>query len=80
MTTVLDRWGNSLGVRLSKGIVEAAGLRAGDRVSVELVDGSVIIRHAKPKYRLDDLLTGLKPEMLHGEAETGAPLGSEDVW
>jgi antitoxin MazE len=80
MMTVLDRWGNSLGVRLPKGVAEAAGLRAGDRVSIEVVDGGVVIRHARPTYHLEELLARLKPAMLHGEVETSAPTGAEDVW
>jgi antitoxin MazE len=80
VTTVLDRWGNSLGVRLPKSVADALGLREGDRVSVELVDASVVIKRAKPRYTLSELLDGLTAEMLHGEVESSGPLGAEDVW
>ena len=80
VTTVLDRWGNSLGVRLPKGIADTAGLHEGDRVVIEIRDGSVVIRRAKPKYTLEQLLDGLIPETIHGEVESSAPVGAEDVW
>jgi len=80
VTTVLDRWGNSLGVRLPKGVADAAGLREGDRVFIEVEHGSVVIRHAKPKYTLEQLLDGLTPDVLHGEVVSGVPVGAEDVW
>lgn len=79
-TTVLDRWGNSLGLRLPKAIAEAVGLREGDRVSIEAKDGSIVTRRAKPKYTLSELLEGVTPDMLHGEIEDGGPIGLEDVW
>lgn len=80
VTTVLDRWGNSLGVRLPKSIADTAGLREGDRVVIEVDDGSVVIRHAKPKYTLEQLLGELTADVLHGEIESGGAIGAEDVW
>jgi antitoxin MazE len=61
-------------------VADAAGFREGDRVSIEVENGSVVIRHAKPKYTLGQLLDGLTPDMLHGEVETGGPVGAEDAW
>lgn len=79
MTTILAPWGNSLGVRLPKGVTESAGLQEGDRVVIAVERGTVVIRPAKPKYTLEDLLEGLTPEMLHEETDTGV-VGAEDVW
>jgi antitoxin component of MazEF toxin-antitoxin module len=36
-TITLSRWGNSLGLRLPKGVIEGQRLHAGDKVTVELV-------------------------------------------
>ncbi|MES2010548.1 MAG: AbrB/MazE/SpoVT family DNA-binding domain-containing protein [Pseudomonadota bacterium] len=48
MPTKLNRWGNSLGLRLPQHVVEAAGLAAGDYLYVRLLDScEIMIRAAK---------------------------------
>lgn len=59
MPTKLNRWGNSLGLRLPQHIVECAGLAAGDYLYIRLLDsGEIMIRAGKAEnapreYRLD---------------------------
>ena len=38
----LTRWGNSCGIRLGIGVLEAAGLKIGDFVSVRCDDSGVV--------------------------------------
>ena len=80
ITTVIDRWGNSLGLRLPKVVAEAVGLDVGDRVHLEIENGAVVIRRAKPTYTLEELLEGMTAENVHGEVERSGPIGLEDVW
>ncbi|MBW3090014.1 hypothetical protein [Bifidobacterium miconisargentati] len=40
-TTILDKWGNGQGVRLSKDTIKRAGLRVGDSLEIN-VENSVI--------------------------------------
>lgn len=80
MITVLDRWGNSLGVRLPKPVAEAAGLKAGDRVEVDVEDGAVVVRHTRPRYSLKELLKGMTPRRVHREFESSALVGAERFW
>lgn len=79
-TTIVDRWGNSLGLRVPKAVADAVGLQEGDRVCIEVDNGGIFIRRAKPKYTIEELLDGLTPDMLHGEVDFGPPVGLEDVW
>lgn len=47
MATRLNRWGNSVGLRLPAYILERTGLRAGDSVFVRLTDaGDIVCRPA----------------------------------
>ncbi len=39
----LNRWGNSIGIRLPKNVVEAANLKAGDEMSVRVLDRGDIL-------------------------------------
>lgn len=77
MKTSLDKWGNSLGVRLPKPVADAAGLHEGDQVDVQLEEGAVVIRPAKPRYTLAELLEGMTPASRHPETGSGEPIGRE---
>ena len=39
----LNRWGNSIGIRLPKNVVEAANLKSGDEMSVRVLDRGDIL-------------------------------------
>lgn len=81
MRTRVDRWGNSLGVRLPKGVAERIGLREGDRVEMEIDGNAVLMRRAGPRYTLDQLLENLTPQSSHEDyfADSGL-VGRERFW
>ena len=80
MLTKIQRWGNSLGLRIPRVFADQVGVEAGAEVDISVEDGELIIRPAsKPKYKLDDLLKGATARTLHKEVETGDPVGRE-VW
>ncbi len=80
MQTRIQRWGNSLGLRIPKAFAEQAGVEAGSEVDLALEDGELIIRPARePKYGLAALVRGITDENVHAEVETGPPVGRE-VW
>ena len=69
-----------MAVRIPKPIVQAARLREGDPISLSVrKDGTVLLRPTHRKYRLEDLLAGIKPTNLHAETDWGKPVGKE-VW
>ena len=50
MSTKLSKWGNSLGVRLPKYVVERTGLAPGDYLFIRLTDaGDIVIRPVKAR-------------------------------
>ena len=75
--TRLAKWGTSLGVRIPKPLQEAARLKPGDKVALELEDGAIVIRPARGKPRLTDLVKAITPENRHGETAWGKPRGNE---
>ena len=76
MRTQIAKWGNSLAVRLPRTVAEAAGLREGATVDLDVVDGVVRLASARPHYTLDELLAGITPENQHDSFET-RPRGEE---
>ncbi len=79
MTIVVNKWGNSLGVRIPQPVANEVGFTVGTLVSMEVVDGKILISPVQKKYQLDELLYGVTPELIGGEYDWGKPIGKE-VW
>jgi antitoxin MazE len=80
MKTQLTRWGNSLAVRIPKPVAEAARLRKGDYLVLEVSGpGTVQVRKKKSKPTLAELVRRITPENLHAEVDCGKPVGKE-LW
>ncbi len=71
----VQKWGNSLGVRLPKAIAMKAGLEEGSVIDFDVVDGQIIIKPTHQK--LNDLLSQITPDNMHKEISTGDAKGSE---
>ncbi len=80
MTTMIQKWGNSLALRIPKTVAREVRLVEGEQVELQLTDEGVLVRprHRK-RYRLSDLVAGIKPANRHTETDYGAPAGRE-VW
>ncbi len=75
MTIIVNKWGNSLGVRIPQALANQIGISVGSRVKIEVVDSKIII--SPVGYALDDLLMGVSPEIVGGEYDWGDPVGME---
>ena len=80
METNIQKWGNSLGVRLPKSIADNQCLKAGSRVVVTETKTGIAIEVVKLRRRtLDDMLKGMTKDKLHEEVDWGEPAGKE-IW
>ena len=79
MKTKIQKWGNSLGVRLPKSIAEQKSLRAGLDVSILLQNDEIVIKPDVEQVSLDTFLRDIKPENLHSETDWSETVGNE-VW
>jgi len=78
--TRIQKWGNSLGLRIPKAFAEQAGVEAGSEVDLSLEDGDLIVRPTRePRYKLATLVRGITNDNVHDEVETGTAVGRE-VW
>lgn len=73
----LKRWGNSLGLRIPKGIADAAGLKADDAVSIDTAQEGFIVKKARRKYILAELLSKVTKENRHDVVDWDGPKGKE---
>ena len=81
METNIQKWGNSLGVRLPKQMAQNQSLKEGSRVVVtETATGIAIEVVKKPLHHsLSELLKGITRDTIHAEMDWGDSVGNE-VW
>ena len=80
MQTKIQKWGNSLGLRIPKSFAKQAGVDAGSEVDLTVGDSELVIRPMhRSRVQLKDLLRAITAKNIHQEADTGAPVGRE-VW
>ncbi len=78
MKTTAQKWGNSLAIRVPKIVAVQVGLKAQDDLDIEVQDGNVLLKpHIRRVYRLEDLVKQITPKNVHGEIDTGIPVGRE---
>lgn len=71
----VQKWGNSLGIRIPKAIAVKVGLVEGSEIDLDIEEGNLVV---KPKSKsLDELLSQITPDNLHAEIPTGKPEGRE---
>lgn len=80
MQTKIQRWGNSLAIRIPKLIAEEVGLEQGGEVDLRVEEGGLSLRPvAPPAYDLETLVAQITDENRHDEVDFGDPVGKE-VW
>ena len=78
MKTQVQKWGNSLAIRIPKAFADEVGLSAESLIELTVTDGQLTLAPVKPaEYALDDLLAQVTEENLHSEVDTGEPSGNE---
>jgi len=80
MKTRVQKWGNSLALRIPKSFAAEAGLHADAAVELSLVEGALVVQPVTPqRLTLEQLLSDVTDENLPGEWDTGQTVGKE-VW
>ena len=78
MEATVQKWGNSLGIRIPNLIVRELSLKNGSVVDINDNGSEIIIKPIK-KSRLSELLEKINDENIHQEIETTGPVGNE-IW
>jgi len=78
MLTRIQKWGNSLAVRIPKVMADELKLGAGASVQLSMKDQALVIEPvAEKSWPLDILLAGITDENRHGEWDSGKTMGRE---
>jgi antitoxin MazE len=78
MEAMVEKWGNSLGVKIPALIVRDLSLKDGSFVDINDTGNGMIMRQ-KEKDTLREMLNQINEKNIHGAVETGGPIGNE-VW
>src|SRR5437870_2730681 len=79
MNATIQKWGNSLALRIPKSIANEIELEQGDSVEMEVADGVLAVRPGRPRYRLADLVRGITKKSRQDETDLGQGEGSRNM-
>jgi antitoxin MazE len=78
MLTKVQKWGNSLALRIPKAFAIDAQLENDSFVEIKIVEGKIIVTPVSPPvWTLEELLAGIDDSNLHHEIDTGGAVGNE---
>ena len=80
MRTRVQKWGNSLAVRIPKPFANEIGLEQDSPVEVSMLDGKLVLSPIQEAaLSLDQLIEKVTEDNLHNEVDFGPVMGNE-VW
>jgi antitoxin MazE len=78
MQTKIEKWGNSLGLRIPRSFAAEAQVKEGSTVDLSVENGRLLVRPLRAKkYTVSQLLKEINARNVHGEVATGEPRGRE---
>lgn len=81
MTTTIQKWGNSQGIRLPKYILEAINWNGNEEIEIKTEDGKIIIEKSTQNERknIKELFADFDGEYQPTVIDWGKPVGKE-IW
>ncbi len=77
MLTKVQKWGNSLAIRIPSAFAKEIGLHPDSEVELKLENDKLVIVPNKKKH-LEELLNQITSENLHAEVDWGVKSGKEE--
>ena len=80
MTTTIQKWGNSQGVRIPKIILDTVNWAEDEQIMIVVDNGKIVIEKEKTKRKnIKELFENYKGEYEPTEIDWGEPKG-EEIW
>lgn len=79
MTTTIQRWGNSQGIRIPKVLVDTVNWKENEELSVSVKDDKIIIEKAMRHKTIQELFADYDGEYVPVQIDWGEPAGKE-IW
>lgn len=79
MTTTIQKWGNSQGIRIPKHILDTVHWDTNEKLMVTTGKDCIIIKKVNQRKNIKQLFSGFKGEYVPEEMDWGKPMGNE-IW
>lgn len=79
MTATIQKWGNSLALRIPMAVAKQIQVSEGDDVQLKVGASGLTVKPVPKRLFLDDLLDQMTPENLHPATDWGDDVGREIV-
>lgn len=80
MRIQVQKWGNSLAIRIPKSLALDTKIEDGSFVNLSLVRGKLVAAPIQSQeYSLEQLLAGISDDNIHKEIDAGKAMGKE-IW
>ena len=79
MTTTIQKWGNSQGIRIPRYLLEALKWNCDEELVVSAKDDKLIIEKANKRKDINELFYGFNEEYQPVDMDWGSPKG-EEIW
>ena len=79
MKATIQKWGNSLAIRIPKNITKDIGVSEGSNIDIMVENGNIVLSPGKKEFSLKEILKNITIENIHSEISTGDQTGGE-IW
>ena len=79
METKVQKWGNSLAIRIPNSYAKDIDLKQGSLIDIVKEKDRIILKPRKKSIKLSDLISKVTKDNLHNEIDTGENVGKE-IW
>jgi len=79
MKATIQKWGNSLAIRIPKNITKDSRVSEGSSIDIMVENGKIVLSPIKKEYSLNELLKNITIDNIHTEISTGDQTGGE-IW
>ena len=79
METKVQKWGNSLAIRIPKSYAKDIDINQGSVIDISKENDSIVLKPKRKKEKLSDLLSQITKDNLHEEIDAGKMVGNE-IW
>jgi len=80
MTTKIQKWGNSLAVRIPNEFAENLNLQAGSTVSFKQTEDRIMIIPSRQEYSVEDMLKGISKKNRHKSMWPNDKPRGKEIW
>ena len=79
MTTTIQKWGNSQGIRIPKILLDTVNWSENEEIVITVEDGKLIIEKTENRKNIKELFQDYEDEYIPEKIDWGSPVGDE-IW